>query len=518
MKAQESINLEFSNHSLKANGKEPAEGLEPPAFGLQIRCTTSYATQATNCPTHLPLMNETDRIQGDSMIQSLCKMNESKRQVKEQCRIRRGMNPDAGDGLLNSYAQTKVGNDTIFGWWGRYQKAVAEGIDAVNGTIGALLEDDGSLAINQVVDEAIRVAPPVEIAAYAPLKGLPAFLDLAKTLALGEHREPLDELGISMTATATPGGSGALYLAAANFANRGEKVLLRDRHWGPFKGFLSGCDLGIETYPLLPSTSSKLNPFVDIEGFRNKLASLCSSQDKVMIWLNDPAHNPTGLSLTPEGRMAFLEAVMESASTNEHVGHTLLIDSAYHLYAEDPHGWGQTIRETIEEGWPWTENLLITFAVSLSKSHTIYGLRTGALVSIHPDAEVVEKIGTVMGVTGRQTWSAAPRIAQYTISEMHSSSEGGDAWGKERDRLKSLLVTRRDLFKECCEQLNVPINPTHDGFFAWLEHDDPEAIAEKCAQENVFLVPLTGGVRIGLCAVPLGHVPRVAEALAHALQ
>ena len=68
MKAQESINLEFSNHSLKANGKEPAEGLEPPAFGLQIRCTTSYATQATNCPTHLPLMNETDRIQGDSMI------------------------------------------------------------------------------------------------------------------------------------------------------------------------------------------------------------------------------------------------------------------------------------------------------------------------------------------------------------------------------------------------------------------------------------------------------------------
>ncbi len=100
-------------------------------------------------------------------------------------------------------------------------------------------------------------------------------------------------------------------------------------------------------------------------------------------------------------------------------------------------------------------------------------------MSIHPDEEVIERIGTVMGVTGRQTWSAAPRVAQYTISEMHSSVEGGDAWGKERDRLKSLLVTRRDLFKECCEKLNVPINPTHDGFFAWLEHDDPETVAEK---------------------------------------
>ena len=452
------------------------------------------------------------------MIQSLRKVNKFERQVKEHRRIRRGMDPNAGAGLLNSYAQTKVGNDTIFGWWARYQKAIAEGIDAVNGTIGALLEDDGSLAINQVVDEAIRVAPAVEIAAYAPLKGLPAFLDLAKTLALGEHREPLNELGISMTATATPGGSGALYLAAANFSNRGDRVLLRDRHWGPYDGFLSGCDLGVETYPLLPSSEEQQPPFVDIKGFKNQLASLCSSQDKVMIWLNDPAHNPTGLSLTSEGRTAFLEAVMESASSNEHVGHTLLLDSAYHLYAEDPHGWGHTIREAIEEGWPWTENLLITFAVSLSKSHTVYGLRTGALVSIHPDIEVIEKIATVMGVTGRQTWSAAPRVAQYTISEMHSSAEGGAAWGKERDRLKSLLVTRRDLLKECCETHKVPLNPTHDGFFAWLEHDDPETIAEKCAQQNVFLVPLTGGVRVGLCAVPLEQIPRVAEALAQALK
>ena len=428
------------------------------------------------------------------------------------------MNHDAGAGLLNSYAQSKVGNDTIFGWWARYQEAVKNGADAVNGTIGALLEDDGTLAINKVVDEAIRSAPPVEIAAYAPLKGLPAFLDLAKTLALGEHRDAMHECGISMTATATPGGSGALFLAAANFANRGDKVLLRDRHWGPYKGFLSGCDLNSEVYALLPKNDESPYPFVDIEDFKAKLASLCSKQDKVMIWLNDPAHNPTGLSLTPAGRMAVLEAVMESASANENVGHTLLLDSAYHLYAEEPHGWSQTILESVEEGWPWTENFLITFALSLSKSHTIYGLRTGALVSIHPDAEVTEKIDTVMGVTGRQTWSAAPRVAQYTVSEMHASSEGGEAWGLERDRLQSLLVNRRNLFKESCEKLNVPLNPTHDGFFAWLEHDEPQKIAEACAEQEVYLVPLTGGVRIGLCAVPLKHISRVAEALALALK
>jgi len=426
------------------------------------------------------------------------------------------MDEEAGVGLLNPYAQTKVGNDTIFGWWARFQEAVASGADAVNGTIGALLEDDGSLAINQVVDAAIRQAPPVEIAAYAPLKGLPAFLDLAVSLALGESRTELEEMGITTTATATPGGSGALYLAAANFANRGDTVLLRDRHWGPYEGFLSGCDLSYTSYPLLPSAGSDL-PYVDIAGFKSELAKLCQAQDKVMTWLNDPAHNPTGLSMTADGRMAFLDAFMESASANESVGHTLLLDAAYHLYADEPHGWAETITEALNNGMLWPENLLITISVSLSKSHTIYGLRTGALVSLHPDSDVTEKIGTVMGVTGRQTWSAAPRIAQYTVSTMHADEQSGAAWAEERDRLRELLVTRRNALNEACFKLGVPLNPTMDGFFAWIESDDPAALAEACADQDVYLVPLTGGVRIGLCAVPLSQIPRVAEALANAL-
>jgi len=426
------------------------------------------------------------------------------------------MDEEAGVGLLNPYAQTKVGNDTIFGWWARFQEAIASGADAVNGTIGALLEDDGSLAINQVVDAAIRQAPPVEIAAYAPLKGLPAFLDLAVTLALGESRGELEEMGITTTATATPGGSGALYLAAANFANRGDTVLLRDRHWGPYEGFLNGCDLSYTNYPLLPSPGSDL-PYVDIAGFKSELAKLCQAQDKVMTWLNDPAHNPTGLSMTADGRMAFLDAFMESASANESVGHTLLLDAAYHLYADEPHGWAETITEALNNGMLWPENLLITISVSLSKSHTIYGLRTGALVSLHPDSAVTERIGTVMGVTGRQTWSAAPRIAQYTVSTMHADEQSGAAWAEERDRLRDLLVTRRNALNEACSKLGVPLNPTMDGFFAWIESDDPAALAEACADQDVYLVPLTGGVRIGLCAVPLSQIPRVAEALANAL-
>ena len=41
---------------------------------------------------------------------------------------------------LASHGQTKTGNDTIFSWFARYQQAAASGADAVNGTVGALLE------------------------------------------------------------------------------------------------------------------------------------------------------------------------------------------------------------------------------------------------------------------------------------------------------------------------------------------------------------------------------------------
>ena len=423
------------------------------------------------------------------------------------------MADEIANSFLNDFAKTKQGNDTIFSCWARYQQAISDGHDAVNGTIGALLENDGSLAINQTVDKFVRNSPPVEIAAYAPLKGLPEFLDLAVTLALGDARDELEDIGVHHTATASPGGSGALYLAAANYADRGSKVLLRDRHWGPYDGFLAGCGLEIATYPLLGKSAG-----LDIDSLKSKLNELSSSQNRVMSWLNDPAHNPTGLSLTAEERMSVLQAFVDAAMSNEEVGYTLLIDAAYHLYAKEPHGWAETITDALHDGMEWPANLLITFAISLSKSHTVYGLRGGALVTIHPDQSVVDRITTVMGVTGRQTWSASSRLAQYSIAKIHSDQESGAAWSDEKTRLTEILQQRRNLFIAACDKYGVPINPTHDGFFAWLEHHDAKSIVEKCASDQVYLVPLNGGVRIGLCAIPTNQIERVAKSLSKALQ
>ena len=299
------------------------------------------------------------------------------RQGQEGNLLGLAMDEAPGSSLLNALASTRQGNDTIFGWYARYLAAKGEGHDAVNGTAGILLENDGTLAINQVVDRMLREAPALEFSSYAPLKGLPDFLDLSISLALGDHREALESMGFGFVSTASPGGSGALFLAANNLCERGDAILLRDRHWGPYAGFLKGCGLEMATWPLLPEKEGDYLYFAD-EAFEATVEELAQKQKTVMVWLNDPAHNPTGLTMTSEGRRAALDIMMASASKHPEVGHTLLLDTAYSLYANEPHGWGQTIVDAMEDGTPWPENFLITYALSLSKSHTAYGLRTGA--------------------------------------------------------------------------------------------------------------------------------------------
>ncbi|MDA0715751.1 MAG: aminotransferase class I/II-fold pyridoxal phosphate-dependent enzyme [archaeon] len=419
--------------------------------------------------------------------------------------------------FLSDHAVSKKGNDTIFGCYARYLQAAESGADAVNGTVGALLTDSGRLAVNTIVIDEIRNADEMEFASYAPLKGIPAFLDLSKSLALGESREQLESLGIHMTSIATPGGSGSLHIAAKCFANPGEKVLLRDRHWGPYTGFLDGCGLKMETYPLLPSQDHDDFPFFDHLSFEQAVVKLANEQHHVMTWLNDPAHNPTGLSLPSESRIELLNIFMRQAVNHSKVGFTLLIDSAYHFYAQETHGWANTIVEALQSGMMWPENLVICFALSISKSHTIYGMRNGALICLHPEEEIVSRLHDVFGVTGRQAWSASPRVSQHALCNLHADAQKSLVWRESLDEFHALLHERRDSFLQACQQYHVPINPTHDGFFAWLETDRPSEIVEACASKHVYLVPLDGGVRIGLCAIPTHHIERVAKVISEAI-
>ena len=167
---------------------------------------------------------------------------------------------------------------------------------------------------------------------------------------------------------------------------------------------------------------------------------------------------------------------------------------------------------------PWPENLLICFGISFSKSHTMYGMRCGAIVTIHPNQELLERIDEIFVATGRSTWSAPTRLPQDAIVRIHSDEQLSLKWEEERDAFTKLLKDRRDKLLSSCSEMGVELVPSHDGFFAFLEHDQPSAISEACASRHVYVVALAGGVRIGVCAANQNQMTRLAETLKYALE
>ena len=414
--------------------------------------------------------------------------------------------PDTAKIILPPHAMAKGGNDVIYAWLARYQAAKANGEDVVNGTIGALLDDDGELILNPAVGQAINDLSDMDKGAYSPLPGLPAYREIAQRLAIGPRIEEFRASGMCTDAVASPGGCGALYMSARNLLTPGDSILVRSTYWGPYRTIAEECGLELDDWPLVGSEST-----VDESILRLKLSKHASTQGRVLAWLNDPAHNPTGMSLNESEQRQVLSCFLDSAKQFPEVGFTLLLDTAYALYAERPHGWTDLLIEAAED---WPSNLLVCWAFSASKSHTIYGLRCGALVMGHPDANFVERMIPMLVHTGRGTWSGTPRMPQATVAMIHDSHEREMTWDAIRAGLNEMLVQRRALLLEAGKGL--PFDPSHDGYFAHVSDPNPVELCEAIAERGVYVVPLSKGVRIGVCSLPTDKAARAGKAISEA--
>ncbi|MEG0663393.1 MAG: aminotransferase class I/II-fold pyridoxal phosphate-dependent enzyme, partial [Anaerovoracaceae bacterium] len=120
--------------------------------------------------------------------------------------------------------------DKIFAINGRAKAAIAEkGKDGVvNATIGALLDDNGDLAVLSSVLEAVKTLDATDYAEYAPIGGTPAFKEAVKKAVFGEFTPKYN-----VEVCATPGGTGAIRNTVSNYSKPGDAVLTSDWFWAP---------------------------------------------------------------------------------------------------------------------------------------------------------------------------------------------------------------------------------------------------------------------------------------------
>ncbi|MBP7073560.1 MAG: aminotransferase class I/II-fold pyridoxal phosphate-dependent enzyme [Clostridia bacterium] len=373
----------------------------------------------------------------------------------------------------------------------------------VNATVGSILDEDEKLAVLPSVLETLRNLPDSEFAAYAPILGTPDYLESAIQAAFKEYRPE----GY-IKAAATPGGSGALRQTIWNYSEIGDTILTSDWYWGPYKTLAEENLRKLSVFSLFDNEKR-----FNLNSFEMKVKELLTRQNSLVILLNSPAQNPTGYALSDEEWEQVIMIIKREA-LNESKKITLICDIAYIDYAGRASDTRRFMR--LFSGLP--SNVLVVVAFSISKSLTMYGLRTGAAVCVSSDKGVVEEFSGVFEASNRGTWSNGTRCGMKLLSVIMNDKELLRKVDEEREEVRLLLEKRAEVFINEAKSVKLDICPYNAGFFITIPASQSEESCKLLKKDNIFAVPISRGIRFAICSVPLYKMKGIAEKVKKAVE
>ena len=390
--------------------------------------------------------------------------------------------------------QARSGQDLIFALNAEATQRARAGEAIVNGTLGALMHDDGRLAVLGAVTRALGEVPAPEWAAYAPILGSPGFVEAV----VADTFSTAPALQAAATGAATPGGTGALRLALTNYLEHGQALLTASLYWGPYLTLCEEHERRLETFRMFDEQGK-----LDLAALQAALEGQLAKQGRVLLFLNDPCNNPTGYSLSAEEWKALAGLLGRYAGRPV----TLLVDMAYWLYgARDPRAFLAALE-------PLVGQVGLLFAWSASKSYTHYGLRVGALLACTGDAERAAT-EAALSFSCRGTWSNCNRGGMAAVTRLLKEEALRTACDAERRTLTALLAGRVAAFNRAAQPRGLRYPRYEGGFFVTVFHPEAEAQAEKMRGQGVYVVPQKGALRVALCSAAEADVPRLVNALA----
>ena len=393
--------------------------------------------------------------------------------------------------------QGRPSDDPIFALNKEATERKARGESVVNATVGALLGDDGKLSILPTAARVVHEVSPEEWATYAPIAGSPDFLGAVIDDLFAN--EP--EMKACATGAATPGGTGALRHAIANYLEPHHALLTTSYFWGPYQTLCDEAERKISTFNMFDAKGG-----LDVGALDQAIARHLAEQKRVLLFLNDPCQNPTGYSMRPEEWRAVVECLLKHAAEGPI---TLLVDMAYFAY-----GAAKEPRAFLAELRPLLGKLGLLFAWSASKTYTHYGLRVGALIACEPDPAARASTHAALSYSCRGTWSNCTRGGMRAITRLLKEPALRDACDAERAELKKLLDARVAAFNVHAAKANLTYPRYEGGFFVTVFADDAMERAVRMKESGVFVVPAKTSLRVALCSVAEKDVERLVAALA----
>ncbi|HZF52241.1 MAG TPA: aminotransferase class I/II-fold pyridoxal phosphate-dependent enzyme [Polyangiaceae bacterium] len=392
----------------------------------------------------------------------------------------------------------RSGDDLIFALHTEASTRRAAGEPIVNATVGTLLDEEGRLMVMSVIPDVLRELPPEAFAAYSPIAGQPAFVRAVIRDMFGET-----EAARWAVAVATPGGSGAIRNAIANFVDAQQAVITTSLYWGPYRTMTDELDRSLVTFPMFDD----LGRF-NVRGLERELRSTLKRHGRALLVLNSPCHNPSGHSLDA-GELAAVVQIIDRASDLGPVA--VMLDVAYARFAS------VDLAVTVDALLGLAGKVMLLFAWSASKSFTQYGLRVGAIVAVHPDPEVRSAVESALIFSCRGAWSTCNSAGMAAVTRALEDPLLRARADRERLELRALLDRRALVFTEFAAESGLRHPRFGGGFFTTVLCEGPEAVAARMRKDGLFVVPVDRGLRVALCSVPESDLPRLVSGIAKSL-
>ena len=360
--------------------------------------------------------------------------------------------------------------------------------------VGVYKDAQGLTPIPEAVKIAeARLIESQDTKTYIGGHGNPLFGKVINELVLGADSKLIAEQRAG--ATQTPGGTGALRLAADFIAQclPGKGVWLSNPTWPIHETIFAAAGVKVSHYPYVGSDNR-----LDVDAM---LAVLNEVPKGDVVLLHACCHNPTGFDLSHDDWQRVLDVVRARNLLP-------LIDFAYQGFGDGLEQDAWSTRLFAAE----VPELLITS--SCSKNFGLYRDRTGALIVCAKTADKLIDIRSQLANIARNLWSTPPDHGAAVVATILADPELKARWADEVEAMRLRIAQLRSGLVEALEPHGLRERFAHigvqRGMFSYTGLS-PQQVKQLREHHSVYMV---SSGRANVAGIDATRLALLAEAIA----
>lgn len=361
--------------------------------------------------------------------------------------------------------------------------------------VGVYKDAQGLTPIPEAVKIAeTRLVESQDTKTYIGGHGNPLFGKVINELVLGADSKLIPEQRAG--ATQTPGGTGALRLAADFIAQclPGKGVWLSNPTWPIHETIFAAAEVKVSHYPYVGSDNR-----LDVDAM---LAVLNEVPKGDVVLLHACCHNPTGFDLSHDDWQHVLDVVRSRNLLP-------LIDFAYQGFGDGLEQDAWSTRLFAAE----VPELLITS--SCSKNFGLYRDRTGALIVCAKTADKLIDIRSQLANIARNLWSTPPDHGAAVVATILADPELKSRWADEVEAMRLRIAQLRSGLVEALEPHGLRERFAHigvqRGMFSYTGLS-PEQVKQLRDHHSVYMV---SSGRANVAGIDATRLALLADAIAN---